>query len=96
MALVGNMIAMGASPSVVNYTMFCAVIAMLALFFLIPATLKEEWSIMPVLPFALDLIIVVFWFCAAVALAAELGVHSCSNDVSVLNCAMPPKTRLSY
>ncbi|EGP92684.1 unnamed protein product [Zymoseptoria tritici ST99CH_1A5] len=80
MALVGNMIAMGADPAVVNYTMFCAVIAMLALIFLIPATIKEEWSIMPAIPFALDAIIVLFWFCAAVALAARLGAHSCSNN----------------
>jgi hypothetical protein len=82
MALVGNMIAMGADPAVVNYTMFCAVIAMLALFFLIPAAIKESWAVMPAIPFALDVLIVIFWFCAAVAMAAELGVHSCSNNVS--------------
>lgn len=81
MALIGNAIAMGAHPAINNYTMFCAAFAMLALLFLFPATLKEEWSIMPFLPFVLDLLLVIFWFCAAVALAAELGVHSCNNNV---------------
>jgi len=79
MALVGNMIAMGASPAVVNYVMFCAVFAMLALFFLLPVAFNEAWGVHAALPTALEGLIVIFWFCAAVALAAELGVHSCSN-----------------
>lgn len=80
MALVGNMIAMGAHPAVVNYTMFCAAFAMLSLFYLIPATVSDSFKIMSFLPFALDLLLTLFWFCAAVAMAAELGVHSCSRD----------------
>ncbi|KAK4626157.1 Non-classical export protein [Fulvia fulva] len=80
MAIIGNAIAMGADSPVNNYTMFCAAFAMLCLFFLLPATFKEEWSVMPFLPFVLDLLLVLFWFCGAVALAAELGVHSCNND----------------
>ncbi|USW53803.1 Putative Marvel domain-containing protein [Septoria linicola] len=80
MALIGNAIAMGADPSINNYTMFCAVIAMLALFFLIPATFNERFAVHGMLPFALDLALTLFWFCGAVALAAELGVHSCNNN----------------
>jgi hypothetical protein len=81
MAMIGNAIAMGASPAINNYTMFCAAFAMLALLFLIPATINEKFAFIPVAPFALDLLLTIFWFCAAVALAAELGVHSCSNRV---------------
>ena len=81
MALIGNAIAMGATSAINDYTMFCAAWAMLFLFFLIPATLKEEWSIAPAVPFALDLLTMLFWFCGAIALAAELHVHSCTNHV---------------
>ncbi|KAF7845695.1 hypothetical protein BT93_L1186 [Corymbia citriodora subsp. variegata] len=67
------------NPSIVNYAMFCAVFAMLTLFYLIPATIKDTFMISPMFPLALDLLNTLFWFCGAVALAAELGVHSCSN-----------------
>jgi len=53
---------------------------MLSLFYLIPATLKPDFSFHPLLMVALDLLNTLFFFCAAVALAAYLGVHSCSND----------------
>lgn len=85
MALVGNMIAMGASPAVVNYVMFCTVWALLALFFLLPAAINESWSVHPMLPTILEGLIVLFWFCAAVALPAEIGVHSCNNHVSLIH-----------
>lgn len=81
MALIGNAIAMGADSSVNNYTMFCAAFAMLALIFLIPATFNEKFAFMPIAPFILDVLLVLFWFCGAVALAARLGVHSCNNNV---------------
>ena len=55
---------------------------MLSLIYLIPATLKDGFAIHPALPVALDTLNTLFWFCAAVALAAKLGVHSCNNDVS--------------
>ncbi|KAM3425248.1 hypothetical protein BST61_g7200 [Cercospora zeina] len=80
MAIIGNAIAMGASPAINNYTMFCAAFGMLCLFFLIPATFNERFAVHGMLPFVLDLLLSIFWFCAAVALAAELGVHSCNND----------------
>lgn len=73
---------MGAHPAVVNYSMFCAAFAMLALFYLIPASLGDKYTFVAFLPLALDALLTIFWFCAAVALAAELGVHSCSRDVS--------------
>jgi len=85
MALTGNMIhnswsGTNSAPSIINYTMFCAVWAMLTLFYLIPASVKDSFTIHSALPFALDVLNTIFWFCAAVAFAAKLGVHSCSND----------------
>jgi len=82
MALVGNMIATAYSgnPSIINYTMFVAVFSMLSLFYLIPATLKPDFSFHPLLMVILDLLNTLFFFCAAVALAAYLGVHSCGNS----------------
>lgn len=86
MALIGNVIAeaYGGNPSVINYNMFVAAFSMFTLFYLIPATIKEEWAMHPVLPLVLDLLNTIFFFCAAVATAAELRVHSCSNDAYVL------------
>jgi len=85
MALTGNMIhnswsGTNSAPSIINYTMFCAVWAMLTLFYLIPASVKSSFSVHAALPFALDLLNTIFWFCAAVAFAAKLGVRSCSDD----------------
>ncbi|KKY16165.1 putative non-classical export protein [Diplodia seriata] len=81
MALIGNMIATAyaGNPSIVNYSMFVSVFSMLSLFYLIPATIKDGLGI-PIATIALELLNVVFYFCAAVALAAYLGAHSCSNS----------------
>lgn len=84
MAIIGNAIAMGADSPVNNYTMFCAAFAMLCLFFLIPATFNERFAVHGMLPLALDGLISIFWFCGAVALAAELDVHSCNNNVRLI------------
>ena len=83
MALIGNMIADANSgnPSVVNFGMFCAVFAMLTLLYLTAIAVNESFIGHGALPLALDALNSLFWFCAAVALAAELGVHSCSNKV---------------
>ncbi|KAH0064026.1 hypothetical protein KCU90_g23492, partial [Aureobasidium melanogenum] len=56
MALVGNMIATAYSgnPSIVNYDMFVSVFAMLSLFYLIPASIKESFMIHPLLVVGLD------------------------------------------
>ncbi|KAF2138529.1 uncharacterized protein K452DRAFT_290665 [Aplosporella prunicola CBS 121167] len=80
MSLIGNMIATAYSgnPSIVNYSMFVAVFAMLSLFYLIPATLKEGLGV-PVVVIALDVLNTIFFLCGGIALAAYLGCHSCSN-----------------
>ena len=87
MALIGNMIADANSgnPSIVNYAMFCAVFGMLSLLYLIPAGIRDSLAIHPIFPVVLDVLNTIFWFCGAVALAAKLNVHSCSNDVSWRN-----------
>lgn len=83
MALVGNMIATAFSgnPSIVNYDMFVSVFGMLTLFYLIPATFKESFQGHPLLMVILDTLNAIFFFCGAVAMSAELHVHSCSNNV---------------
>lgn len=87
MALVGNMIATSyaGNPSIINYDMFLAVFAMLSLLYLIPATIKEGFQGHPLLMVALDALNAIFFFCGAVAMAAYLRVHSCSNSVSLIH-----------
>ena len=55
---------------------------MLSLVYLIPASVKESFSLHPMLMLAADTLNTIFFFCAAVAIAAGLDVHSCGNDVS--------------
>lgn len=83
MSLVGNMIAtaVAGNPSIVNYDMFVAVFGMLSLFYLIPTTWKDDLAV-PIVTLALDALNTLFWFCGALATAAYLHVHSCSNPVS--------------
>jgi hypothetical protein len=64
--------------------MFVAVFAILSLIYLTAASAKDSLTIHPMLPLILDLLNVLFWFCAAVATAAKLGVHSCDNNVRSL------------
>jgi len=82
MSLVGNMIASASSgtASVVNYDMFVAVFAMLSLFYLTAIAFNDSFMGHGAIPLALDVLNVIFWFCAAVSMAAELGVHSCDNQ----------------
>ncbi len=84
MALVGNMIqeAVGGSPSIINYCMFVAVFGMLSLFYLIAGTIVEAFAISPYFMLAADALNVLFFLVGGIALAAELGVHSCGNHVS--------------
>lgn len=84
MSLVGNMIAesFAGDPAIINYSMFCAVFAMLSLFYLIPATIKEGFAGLPILMVGVDLANTLFWFCGAIALSAYLGAESCSNEAS--------------
>ena len=83
MALVGNMISLAPhhrNPSVVNYQMFVAVFSMLSLIYLIPASIKERFSMAPIV-LGLDTFNTLFFFCGAIALSVKLGVHSCNNHV---------------
>jgi hypothetical protein len=85
MALVGNMIATAYSgnSAMVNYDMFVAIFGMLSLLYLLPTSFLDSYSV-PMVNIALDALNVLFWFCAAVATAAYLGVHSCNNRVCSL------------
>jgi len=84
MALVGNMIADAKSgnPSIINYTMFVAVFAMLSLFYLIAATINENFAISPFFMVAADALNTLFFLIGGIALAAYLNVHSCGDRVS--------------
>lgn len=80
MALIGNMIAtaFAGNSSMVNYDMFVAVFGMLSLLYLLPTSFLSGYSI-PIVNIGLDALNAIFWFCGAVATAAYLHVHSCSN-----------------
>ncbi|ORY03861.1 marvel domain-containing protein [Clohesyomyces aquaticus] len=80
MALVGNMIAtaVAGNSAMVNYDMFVAVFGMASLLYLLPTAFLDSFSA-PMVNIALDALNVLFWFCGAVATAAYLHVHSCSN-----------------
>lgn len=87
MSLIGNMIAeaFAGNPSSVNYTMFLAAFSMLSLFYLVPASFNSDWAIHPIIMIVVDALNCVFFFCAAIALAAKLECHSCSNKEYTLN-----------
>lgn len=81
MAIVGNMIAsaFAGNPALINYDIFVVTFGMLSLFYLIAICFRESFTIHKFVPASLDLLNSLFYFCAAVAMAAELGAHSCSN-----------------
>lgn len=83
MSLIGNIInaAFAGNPASINYTMFVAAFSMFTLFYLIPASWNPDWAIHPFIMIVLDALNAVFFFCAAIALAAKLTVHSCTNHV---------------
>jgi len=85
MGLVGNIIAIAfaGNPATINYSMFTATFGLLSLFYLIPATVKDSFHI-PIVTIVLDGLNTIFFFCAAVALAAKLGAHSCNNTVYLI------------
>ncbi|KAF2036749.1 hypothetical protein EK21DRAFT_51526 [Setomelanomma holmii] len=64
--------------SIVNYSLFVGVWWLLTLLYFLPTSFVEKFSI-PVVDIVMDGLSVLFGFCAAVALAAYLGAHSCSN-----------------
>ncbi|KAL8731028.1 MAG: hypothetical protein Q9166_003679 [cf. Caloplaca sp. 2 TL-2023] len=81
LALTGNVIAeaFNGNHSIINYTMFVAVFAMLSLFYLIGAAIIESFAI-PLAMLVLDAINTLLFLIGGIALAAYLGVHSCSNQ----------------
>lgn len=83
MAIVGDMIAdaFSGNPGTVNYSIFTAAFSMLSLFYLVPASIQTDWALHPIIMIVVDVLNCVFFFCAAIALAAKLECHSCSNMV---------------
>lgn len=76
-------LAVAGNPSIVNYVMFVAVFSALSLLYLIPASFNESFIGHPGILLAIDVLNTLFFFVGAVALAAKLGVHSCSNSVRI-------------
>jgi hypothetical protein len=87
MSLIGNMIAeaFSGNPATVNYSMFCAAFSMFTLLYTIPASFNADWAIHPIIMIVTDALNCVFFFCAAIALAAKLECHSCSNHSYLIN-----------
>ncbi|RMD44865.1 hypothetical protein DV735_g316, partial [Chaetothyriales sp. CBS 134920] len=81
MALIGNIIdeANHGNPASINYSMFVSAFSMFTLFYLFAAAINENYAVHPILPIIIDTLNAIFFFCGGVALAAELGAHSCSN-----------------
>jgi FtsH-binding integral membrane protein len=79
-ALMGNNIARAWSGvhSIINYSLFVGVWWMFTLLYFLPTSFIEKFSI-PIVDIAMDALSVLFGFCAAVALPAYIGAHSCSN-----------------
>ncbi|KAL9025156.1 MAG: hypothetical protein Q9196_005978, partial [Gyalolechia fulgens] len=82
MALIGNVIAdaVAGNPSIINYVIFVSVFAMLSLFYLIGATIMESFAI-PIAVLVLDALNTLLFLIGGIALAAYMGVHSCSRKV---------------
>ncbi|KAL4964884.1 MARVEL domain-containing protein [Aspergillus stella-maris] len=87
MALVGNIIAQAYSgnPAIINYTMFVAAFSMFTLFYSVPASFNPDWAIHPIILIVVDTLNMILFFTCAIALAAKLECHSCSNREYVLN-----------
>lgn len=98
MSLVGNMIAeaFAGNPSSINYTMFLAAFSMLSLLYLGPASFNPDWAIHPIIMIVLDVLNCIFFFCAAIALAAKLECHSCSNTVRHVKMDNQMKIKSSF
>jgi len=79
-AFMGNNIARATSgtSSIVNYSLFVGVWWLFTLLYFLPTSFIDKFSI-PIVDIAMDALSVLFGFCAAVALPAYLGAHSCSN-----------------
>lgn len=80
-ALMGNNIARAwaGTHSIINYSLFVGVWWLFTLLYFLPTSFIDKFSI-PIVDIALDALSVIFGFCAAVALPAYIGAHSCSNS----------------
>jgi hypothetical protein len=72
------------NAAVVNFDLFIVAWAMLSLIYLVLATVNEAFVFHPVIMLGLDVLNTFWFFIGGVATAAILGVHSCNNQVSVL------------
>lgn len=83
MALIGNVIAMAfaGNPSSINFAMFVAAYSMLVVLFGLAGVFIEALA-MPLILLITDGIATLLTFIAGVVLAAKLGAHSCSSEVS--------------
>ncbi|KAI5278943.1 hypothetical protein KEM52_004565, partial [Ascosphaera acerosa] len=68
------------SPSTLNYVLFASAFAMLSLLYLFGAAVFEIIFLHPAISLTLDILNVIFLFCAAIALPSKLHAHSCSNQ----------------
>ena len=57
---------------------------MLSLFYLIVATIKEDFAIAPMFMVIADALNTLLFLVGGIALAAYLGVHSCDNQVGFM------------
>lgn len=76
-------------PSVtsqVNFALVATILGLIAMIF-IAVTLPLPSLAHPWIVFSVDLVITVLLFCAAIALSAEMGVHSCGNLDYLMNNA---------
>ena len=81
-AMAGNNIARATNGthSIINYTLFVGVWWLFTLLYFLPTAFIDKFAI-PIVDMVMDGLSVLFGFCAAVALPAYLGAHSCSNRV---------------
>ena len=81
-AMAGNNIARATNGthSIINYTLFVGVWWLFTLLYFLPTSFIDKFAI-PIVDMAFDGLSVLFGYCAAVALPAYLGAHSCSNRV---------------
>jgi len=79
-ALIGNVIddAFNGNPASINYSIFVAVFSWLVLLYGLLSAIIEAFNI-PIILLAADGLAALFTLIAGITLAAELGVHSCSN-----------------
>ena len=80
--MAGNNIARATNGthSIINYTLFVGVWWLFTLLYFLPTAFIDKFAI-PIVDMVMDGLSVLFGFCAAVALPAYLGAHSCSNRV---------------